>query len=148
MQNDVQSSDRGQAGVNEKRPVSQYASPHEIFYFRLGEELYKRNIPFLNDVLRQLLTTSVSLMGGGIVFLSDALCNKGCKVAAITMFLLATLSALGGVLPYRDDLPLSMPYAIKAGVERAIWWKDGFVYTASIFIVLGLGLAFAGVLLK
>ena len=46
----------------------------EIFYHELGDELAKKRLPFLNDLLRQLLTISISLAGGGLYFLDDQTC--------------------------------------------------------------------------
>jgi hypothetical protein len=142
MQNDVPSDDNGVA-----QQPSEYASATEAFFTRFGEELYKRNLPLLNEVLRQLLTTSVALMGGGVAFLGADLCNPDLRIAALIMFFLAVCAALIGVHPYRNNLALGMPYEIMASVENAVWWKDGFIWACSVFIALGLLAAFAGVII-
>ena len=134
--------------MNPNEPKTELAGPTEIFYMRLGEEIVNRNIQTLNEVLRQLLTLSVGLAGGGAVFLSDDLCSKGLKIAAVIMFGLAMIASFVGVMPYREDVPMSMPCEIKASFERAIGWKDGFIYGAAVFIFLGFALALVGILAK
>lgn len=145
MQSTEQDNDKTTAVivVNGQEPTTE-----EVFYSDLGDELFKRNIPFLNDVLRQLMTLSVGLMGGGMFFLTDAVCDKGMRLVAMGMFFISLGISLIGILPYGHAVHLGMPVEIRESVNRAIWWKTGWVWGSTVFLVLGLGLAFIGLLLK
>ena len=63
--------------------------PTDVFYAEWGDELIKRNLTFLNDVLRQLVTLSTAMLSGSIIFLNDAMISRGLKLATIAMFLCA-----------------------------------------------------------
>lgn len=121
------------------------ASAEDEFFVEFGEEIFKKTIPFLNDVLRQLLTTSIALSGGTLMFLTDPRCDKNLKLAAAVMFFLAIGCSFVGVLPYRDSFRPDCPAEIKANANRVTWWKYGWVSGAVVFIALGLVLAFVGV---
>lgn len=144
----MQNPEQNLGGVNPEPIKGEVPDTMEVFYSELGDELFRKNITTLNDTLRQLLTTSTALMGGGMVFLDAKMCETGFRFAALVMFFLSVCISLLGIHPYRDSAHLGMPYEIKANVEAAIWWKDGFVYACSIFLAVGLLLAFVGVLLK
>src|SRR4051812_30676390 len=73
--------------------ASEPASPDECLYFRVAEEIKKRELPFLNEVLRQLVTLNVSLLGGGIFFLTPQYCDNGPRLVAMFMFLVGLLCA-------------------------------------------------------
>ena len=124
----------------------QWASAEETLFVGIGEEIFKRNLPFLNDVLRQLLTTSIALSGGTLMFLSDPQCHKGMKLTAAAMFALAMICSFIGILPYRDSVRLDVPAEIKENVKAATWWKYSWICGSITFIFLGLALAFLGVL--
>lgn len=138
--------DESGEGVNPIEAAS--ADPATVLWTDAAQEIFKRNVPFLNEVLRQLLTASIALAGGGILFLSDAACQRGFKVTAGALFLLGILSALAGVLPYRDDVCPFEVRAVQDSLRRVIAWKSGWIWAASVFVVLGLVVAFVGVLLK
>jgi hypothetical protein len=120
----------------------------EALYHQIGQDLAKKQLPFLNDLLRQLLTMGIGLAGGGLYFLDEKMCHSGMKLAAVGMFFIAILCALAGVLPYRDRFCVSAPYEVKDFVDRAVTWKDCMIWGSSIFLFLGLAAAFVGVLLK
>ena len=132
-----------------EEPVIQgrMATAEEEFFVGLGESIFKGTIPYLNDVLKQLLTVSIALSGGTLMFLSDPQCSKGMKLAAAVLFGAAIICAFVGVLPYRDWVRLDVAAEIKDNVNRAIWWKYGWFCGTITFILLGLAVAFAGVLL-
>jgi hypothetical protein len=146
---DMQTQDRNSVGQPMMPEVeADRATDEENFLCALGEELAKRELPFLNDVLRQLLTLSVSLLGGGIFFLSADNCQPGLRLFAMIMFFLSLLLAFIGMLPASEKINLSIPESIKDAVQRLSSWKTGFVKGAGVFLILGLGAAFLGVLLK
>jgi len=133
---------------DQKIKLGKWPDPEDVFFFELGEEIFKRNIPFLNEILKQLVTMSIALSGGSLMFLDKSVCDPTLKLAASVMFFVALISSFVGVLPYRDSVRRSDPDAIKENVKKATEWKNGFVWAASIFIGLGLILAFFGVLLN
>ena len=146
MQNDQSSNVLDEPAVVEVE--GELASNVEVLYHQIGEDLAKKQLPFTNDLLRQLLTMSVSLAGGGLYFLDDKMCDKGFKLVAVGMFFVGVIFALLGVLPYRDRFCISAPHQVKDFVDRAITWKDGMIWGASIFLFFGLIVAFVGVLVK
>ena len=124
------------------------ATQTEIFYCELGKELVKRELPFLNDVLRSLMTLNVSLLGGGIFFLSAGVCIPGLRMAAMMLFFLSLLFAFAGVLPKTEQAELFAPYLIQDAVKRITDWKTALLKGAAVFLILGLALAFLGVVLS
>ena len=136
MQNDLHENDNA---VSDQRLDADAA-----FYHEMGEELYKKTIPFLNDVLSKLLTISVSLSAGTVFFLGDRTYPQGMRLVAIIMFMLAFGSALIGMIPYRASISYCCPNEVKKTVDDAIWWKDALIWATCIFIVLGVVSATAG----
>lgn len=134
--------------VDEPVIQGQMASAEDEFFIGVGEDIFKKTIPFLNDVLRQLLTASIALSGGTLMFLTDPACNKGLKLAAACAFFLAIICAFVGVLPYRDSFRPDAPNEIKLHVRAVTWWKYGWICGAVVFKAFGLVLAFVGVLLN
>jgi len=134
--------DQPNDGVTAK--PGEYPSPDEILHHELGEELYKKTVPLLNDILGKLLTVSITLSGGSIFFLSDKGYPNELKVAAVIMFLLAFVTALGAVLPHSVSLRYCCPEEVKEAIEKASWWKRLFITMTAGFIIVGVGCAVAG----
>src|SRR5262249_49452294 len=80
------------------------ADPVDLFYIELGQETYKRNVPFLNEVLSKLITLNASLLGGGLYFLKEDVIPSWSRVLAVIFFLIATLVAFLGILPYSGTI--------------------------------------------
>src|ERR1043165_2349730 len=137
MQDTEQNQNQIVTSNGEKKVQGEFPDPMDVFYTEVGNDIFKRNVPFLNEVLRQLLTLSVRLMGGSLFFLSEATCDQRYKFVAICFFFFAMLAAFIGVLPFRDSVRIGDPAHIRASIKKAITWKDGFVWTASIFLILG-----------
>lgn len=125
--------------------VGRVASEEDQFLVSLGDEQIKRNLPFLNDVLRQQVTLSTALMGGGIAFLKDAMAT-GFKVGAVFLFLAALIVALVGVLPHPGMIERRAPGIIARSLERALDRKRHIAYAAAGLIVAGLIVALLGLL--
>jgi hypothetical protein len=120
-----------------------------LLFISLGEEQIKRAVPFLNEVLRQLVTLSTALMGGSIAFLkADTPIHPTAKTSAAVLFLLALLAALFGVLPYRSTIRPLFPNDIKRSVQAAMVWKDRLVWLSSGFLVVGLVVVLFGLWLS
>ncbi len=54
-------------------PEGSRPSEEEEFYVAWGRETLKSNLVFANEVLRQLVTLSATLLGGSIAFLDASL---------------------------------------------------------------------------
>ena len=143
----MQNTDPNTTVANAEPIQGETPDPNEVFFSEFGDELFKKTLPNLNDTLRLLLTTSIALMGGGIVFLGPDLCNANFRIASLLMFFVSVCISLIGVHPYRGTVRLGMPYEIKQYIMDSIWWKEGFIWACSIFMGLGLLLAFIGVLI-
>jgi hypothetical protein len=117
-----------------------------FFYTEWGAELRKGSLTFLNDVLRQMVTTSVALMSGSIAFLTDQLITRPYKLGAVLLFLLALVFAFVGVFPYRDELDRTSPAAVRRSIEGGRSWKEGWLWACAISLALGLTVAAVGVL--
>src|SRR4051812_41938515 len=76
----------------------------DLFYIDFGGELVKRALPFVNEVLRQMVTLSSALAGGSAAFLGETMIGPGYKSAAVFCFVAALAFAFAGVLPYRDEI--------------------------------------------
>ncbi len=135
-----------QSDLHEDGMKNQTLNADAAFYHEMGEELYKKTIPFLNDVLGKLLTISVTLSGGTVFFLGDRTYPNGMRIVVVFMFLLAFIMAFMGIIPYRVSIRYCCPDEVRETVTSAIWWKDGYIWGSSIFIVLGIILAAVGFL--
>jgi hypothetical protein len=123
----------------------EFADASNTFYADLGDEIIRQNHKQLNDTIKQLLTYSTSLASGGLVFLNDAIVGKSWRLAAVSFFFVAMIVTLLGVLPYSAHVTRRCPSEVKDALERGNALKDGVVWFAAIFIVLGLGVAMWGV---
>lgn len=139
----------GAIGGQSVRVVCESIPPDatDAFYCDIGNQLIRNRIPFMNEVLRQLLTLSVAMLGGSTFFLGPAVCHPGLRIAAMSMFLLSLLCALFGVLPFRATIRLHVVHEIRETIESIILSKDRFVWASSIFLVLGFAASVFGVLL-
>ena len=143
MQEAEQISSSGKSPIVGKPPNST-----EVFFAEWGDEIYKRTPTFLNEILRQLLTLSISLMGGSIAFLSDSLIEKNCKLAAVILFFLGMICSFVGIFPFRDNFERRCAKDIRESIDRSIAWKDGWIYGSAVFISLGMLLALVGLFIK
>jgi hypothetical protein len=124
--------------------VGRAPSPDEVLYTEIGADMVKRVLPFVNEVLRQLVTLSATLAGGSAAFLSDALVGPWLKVPAVVCFLLALVAAFAGMLPYNAAVAWTQPHDVKRTVDRALAWKGGCLRVAAAAIVAGLVAVVAG----
>src|SRR5262245_10946070 len=90
--------------------VGREPSEQELFLIGLGDELIRRDLPFLNEVLRQLVTLSTALAGGAIAILNNTRVGfRGEIVGAIACFLVALVVALWGMLPKSGEITRRAP---------------------------------------
>jgi len=113
------------------------ASDESLFYASLGDEQLKRKIPFLNEVLRQLLTLSAAMMGGSIALWNDLRINHGMKIAATACFMGSLIVSLVGILPLYKQFRRQWVNEIRDAFSIASTWKSLFIWIAALFLVCG-----------
>ena len=122
-------------------------SEQDLFFVSLGDELVRRNLPYLNDVSRQLVTLSTALAGGSIAILRDAdMCFPWLRFVAIAIFLLALATSLLGMLPRAGEITRRAPNVIRRGLETALISKRRLCRIAAGLIVGGLVVVLVGLL--
>lgn len=124
------------------------ADPVDVLYVEMAQETYKRNIPFLNDVLQKLITINASLFGGGIYFLQGDVIPAWSRSLALIFFLIATGVALYGMLPYSGTVNPFVPDEIKKYKVEATNWKRGAVWFAGTAMILAFVSALVGFVVR
>ena len=118
---------------------------NDLFYSGLGDEQIKRRVPFLNEVLRQMVTLSTTLMGGTIIFLKELVSDEFKKSIAI-IFLFSLAAAFAGVLPHRSRIVRRCPDDIKVAYNEATSWKEWMLWISAGFLFVGLLIALIGIM--
>jgi hypothetical protein len=97
----------------------------EMFYVGLADEQIKKNLPFVNEVLRQLVTLSTALIAGSVAILgiTRLAISPGLAASAVVCFLVSLACALVGVLPYCTTIHRRSPEEIKESIRKATDWK-------------------------
>src|SRR5437870_12649275 len=101
--------------------AAEKATETDIFLKEWGKETVRRNIPFLNEVLRSLLTLSVALCGGSLVL--GPTISIGWRVVAGSAFLIAAIVALVVVMPYKGAASFLVPADVLSHKQKAISFK-------------------------
>jgi len=124
------------------------ASEEDVFYAEWGRETFKNNLTFANEVLRQLVTLSSSLLGGAIAFLEKTnIPPTYIKVILILVFLSLIASFLG-LLPYEEVINIRNPKLVRKFKRRALNIKRIFLYTSATILSIAFGVAIAGVVIS
>jgi magnesium-transporting ATPase (P-type) len=121
-------------------------SEDEEFYISWGRETLKNNITLVNEVLRQLVSLNIALLGGSIVFLNDNLIDWAFKVAIILMFFSSLIFSFVGIMPRGGRVDLRVAEEIRRHKSRILKWKLYFVGTAGLLLGTGFILALIGLL--
>jgi hypothetical protein len=109
----------------------------EVFYVEWGFETIKNNLKFLNEVLRQLVTLSATLLGGSIAFLDATLIGAKVKNAAVAVFFLALIVSFLGILPHRGEIDPQNANSVKRHKDTVYKWKSFYLLLTEIFLALG-----------
>jgi len=124
------------------------ASEEDVFYAEWGRETFKNNLTFANEVLRQLVTLSSSLLGGAIAFLEKTnIPPTYIKVILIFLFLSLIASFLG-LLPYEEVIDIRNPKLVRKFKRRALNIIRIFLYTSATILSIAFGVAIAGVVIS
>lgn len=121
------------------------ATSEEIFYADLGDDLIRNRLTVLGDAIQRFATLSASLAGGAAFFLKDAV-PRGCQVASVTLFLLALLICVVGMLGRHAEIGRRCPYEIKLEVHRGFWLKTWMLRVAAGLLILGLAVTVIGIM--
>jgi hypothetical protein len=113
-----------------------------------GEETYRRNIPFANEVLRLLVTLCVGLAGGSVSTLAPAM-HPLLRALVTLLFVGALAAALCGVVPFEGrGVELYNPASVKAHKEGALRAKLRWLWLSVAAILAGFLVAALGVFLQ
>ncbi len=133
------------AGKKSQIIEAQPPSEEDHFYLTWGRETLKNNLAFTNEVLRQLVTLNVSLLGGSIAFLDEKLIDPNFKKVVIILFFLSLVVSFIGMMPYQSTVDLRIPAKIKENRAKAFKWKrrclwiaGGLLGAAFVTALLGL----------
>lgn len=135
------------AHVDKSKPIKATApSEDDEFYISWGRETLKNNINFLNEVLRQLVSLNVALLGGSIIFLNDTFMDSTFKGLVILVFLLSLMFSFAGIMPYGRSVDLRVAEDIRKHKRFVLTLKLYFTGTAGILLGTGFILALIGIL--
>ncbi len=127
---------------------SRSATEEEVFYKRWAMASLRRNLPFVNDVLRSLVTLNVTLLGGSVVLLDSSRLWPGFQVAVVACFLVSLVAAFFGMLPFTGTVDVFCPEMIRRHKTRALTWKRWLLAAAAIALVAGFAVALIGLIVK
>lgn len=124
--------------IQPKKAISRVPTSEEIFYQEWGRETLKANIGIVTDVLKQLITINVALLGGGAAFLQSSDVGTAPRALILFAFFVGLISSLFGVIPTESKVDWRVPEEVKIHKSRALSWKRGFLSVSAGFTVLGL----------
>jgi hypothetical protein len=120
----------------------------EKFYLEWGLETFKNNVTRLNDLQKNLVTLSVSLLAGTLIFYNDTYSVPVFKIlASITLLVGAIVSVLGS-MPHESRVELRSPRQIKILKEKTFSIKKRWYYASICLIYGGLVFALLGFMMK
>ncbi len=119
--------------IDKTTPIKATApSEDDEFYISWGRETLKNNINFLNEVLRQLVSLNVALLGGSIIFLDNRFVDDTFKVIVILAFLFSLMFSFAGIMPYGRSVDLRVAEDIRKHKRFVFILKLYFTQTAGI----------------
>jgi hypothetical protein len=121
-------------------------SPQRELYMEMSREVVRNRLPFINEVLRSLLTLNATLLGGSIVLLDPKTVGYDYRNASILFFFFSLVAAFLGVMPYSTRLSMLKPNQIQRELTGAFQRKRFFLILAGAFLSIGLGAAFFGLI--
>jgi hypothetical protein len=124
----------------------QKPTEEEVFYADAGDQLIKDSLPFLNQVLRQLVTLTAALFIGAAALFDKRLLEKPAIIAAMLVMLFALGIALVGILPFGDRINRRQPGLIYKEMKRAIGYKSWLAWTAAVALFISLAILGIGII--
>jgi hypothetical protein len=133
--------------VDKSKPIKGTApSEDDEFYISWGRETLKNNINFLNEVLRQLVSLNVALLGGSIIFLDNRFVNDTFKALVMLAFLFSLMFSFAGIMPYGRSVDLRVAEDIRKHKRFVFSLKFYFTVMAGILLGAGFIVALVGLL--
>lgn len=123
------------------KATSRAPTEDELFYQEWGRETLKANIGNAIDVLKQLITINVALLGGAAVFLEGSDLAPASRALILFAFFVGLVSSLLGVIPTESEVDCRVPEEVKRHKSRALNQKRWFLGISAGFTVIGLLLA-------
>jgi hypothetical protein len=131
-------------GLEPGPPVGTDPTAEEKFYLDWGLETVKSNISRLNELLRNLVTLSVSLLAGSVVFYGDAMTTPFFKGMTTAALIAAAIVSVLGSIPEQYKIDLSDPNQIKAAKAQTLAKKKIWYQASAILLLAGLCFAALG----
>ena len=122
---------------NPQSTIGRRLTLEDTFYLSWAEESLKNTLPFLNDVLRQLVTLSSTLLGGSIAFISINMIGPRYHYVATISFFLALITSFIGILPRRGSVSFQDISQNQHDLEAALNWKLRLCRIAGVLIAFG-----------
>ena len=130
-----------------QQPIKATApSEDDEFYISWGRETLKQNLVFANEVLRQLVTLNVALLGGSIIFLDNKFVDTNIKALAILFFFISLAISFIGIMPYTRSVDLRVADDIRKHKKSALIHKRYYLGVAGGLIGFGFITIFYGLL--
>ena len=120
------------------KATSRPPTDEEIFYQVWGRETLKANIGTATDVLKQLITINVALLGGGAAFLEGSNVASIFRALILFAFFVGLVTALLGVVPTESEIDLRVPEEVKRHKSKALARKRLYLEFSAGFTVFGL----------
>lgn len=129
-------------------PIGKPPSEEDTFYLEWGQETFKSSISRLNELQTNLVTLSISLLGGSLVFYTDTFSIPVFKILTIATLLAGAIVSILGSIPEEANLDLRIPSEIRNYKEVTFRIKKHWYYWSVSLIYAGLTLAFLGFIFK
>ncbi len=123
-------------------------SEEELFYVGLGDQLIKDTLPFLNQVLRQLVTLTVALLAVSVAIYDKEVVHRPLMVVGMVFLLISAILSFAGVLPYGGPITRREPTTIYDRLKQMTRVKSCLAWFAAVPLVLALVVMLVGVIAK
>jgi hypothetical protein len=145
-----------QKAIQDNRPCLIVTTPQigedltedDLFWRRWAIDSRKANLQLANDVLRQMVTLSATILGAGVVFLTKDVIPERFIVPVLLAFLFSLGFSFWGILPYFGMPDITSPDEIKKHKLAALKHKLDCMRAGALFFVGALLGAVLGVLAK
>jgi hypothetical protein len=129
-------------------PVGGEPTSEEKFYLEWGLETFKNNVTRLNELQKNLVTLSVSLLAGTLIFYNDTFSTPIFKILTSITLLTGVIVAVLGSIPHESRIDLRSPRQIRNLKEKTFAIKKRWYYASICLIYGGLVFAFLGFMVK
>ena len=114
----------------------QQPSTEDEFYLKWGYETVKNNIKFSNEILKQIITLSTTLLAASIIF-EYIIPYTWVKILVLLSFFISLVTAFVGVLPFERSVDLNSPSDIKRHKRAALKHKRWYLWISAGMLIIG-----------